>query len=356
MNTQYHSRKRNAQGLYLLSVIAGLTFTLAPLVSSRAAQSPNDNSILLADAIKAFNEKVAKHPIGKDQPLLTEDEVVAAIRAREPQEDPPVSDRLYNAFKQIAQSKRLPKNAEMEELGGAWVPRGDFVFDVWWVRIMFQREDGSTYSFPIRQRMIRSRPYNEVYKEEVFESPGGGRYKKVIPRTLQDDERLKHLPLGPYTVAPCKSLKVNPPDTLGGNLVVPQGPYSHTDQSRTLGGNIEPQDPLAETGELQKLLRTRYDVLKSIAKSLHTGFAAGRIDIKDVRDALTAMAKAKIKLSQTPEERIKAHKKMVSLLTQHEKHVQSLLATGKTNNLELMRAKAEGLKAEIKLQRQRTHL
>ena len=40
----------------------------------------DENSIPLAEAIKKFNERAALDRIGREQPPLTEDEVVAAIR------------------------------------------------------------------------------------------------------------------------------------------------------------------------------------------------------------------------------------------------------------------------------------
>jgi hypothetical protein len=76
----------------------------------------------------------------------------------------------------------------------------------------FEREDGSTYSFGIRKRMIRSRPYENVWKKEILESPDGFRYMSIIPRSLEGCEELKFLPHGPYILLPdCDYSRVQAP-------------------------------------------------------------------------------------------------------------------------------------------------
>ena len=63
-----------------LSLIVLLTLTFAGVGSFRAAEPEPDGSTSLADAVKAFNERALEDPIGKEQPPLTEAEVIAAIR------------------------------------------------------------------------------------------------------------------------------------------------------------------------------------------------------------------------------------------------------------------------------------
>lgn len=69
-------------------------------------QSLAEGSIPLAEAIKAFNAKAAVNVIGKEQSPLTEDEVVAAIRARELPKDTELSDMIYRPLQQIRGLKR----------------------------------------------------------------------------------------------------------------------------------------------------------------------------------------------------------------------------------------------------------
>lgn len=151
----------------LLTIISVITVTFAGASDPNIVESQAEDAVSLADAVSAFNAEAAKNFTGKDQSPMTEEEVVAAIRAWEREEGSPVSDELCHVFKQIAKTRKLPKNAEFEKITG-WIPKGDFHYDVWWVRIMFTKEDGSTCSLPIRQRMIRSTPCYKVPEELKF--------------------------------------------------------------------------------------------------------------------------------------------------------------------------------------------
>jgi hypothetical protein len=134
------------------SLMAILTFLRA---SAAVDPSPND-PMPLAEAITTFNAKAAQDPIGKEQPPLTEEEVIAAIRWSDlDRKQLPVSDQEYRAFRNIADTRRLPKGSEFEVLTG-FEPNQKFVFEAWSVRIRMPKEDG-TYAFVIRERMVRSR-------------------------------------------------------------------------------------------------------------------------------------------------------------------------------------------------------
>jgi uncharacterized protein (TIGR03067 family) len=144
----------------------------------------------LPDAIKAFNEKASKDDIGKGEPPITEQEVIAGIRASQRPKESDVTDKLYNAFKQIAETRQLPPGAALEALGGPWDPGGSSVYDVWFVRIEMPKEGGGTYSFKIKGRIIRSRTLHEelvrVEKalqdlpEQSRQIPGGGRLEERV--------------------------------------------------------------------------------------------------------------------------------------------------------------------------------
>jgi hypothetical protein len=139
-----------------LSLIVLLTLTFAGVGSFRAAEPEPDGSTSLADAVKAFNERALENPIGKDQPPLTEAEVIAAIRWSDLHRKAlPVSEEEYRAFLNIAETRRLPKGSEFEVLTG-FEPNQEVVFDAWSVRIRMPKQNG-TYAFGIRERMIRSR-------------------------------------------------------------------------------------------------------------------------------------------------------------------------------------------------------
>lgn len=123
----------------------------------RAVGAP-DRPTPLADAIRAFNARARDDPIGRDQPPLTEDEVIAAIRwsARGRAEAAAPAD--YDTSARIAETRRLPPGAELEVLTG-FQPDDDNVFTAWSVRIRIGKAAGDgSYAFPIRDRWIGWRP------------------------------------------------------------------------------------------------------------------------------------------------------------------------------------------------------
>jgi hypothetical protein len=174
-----------------------VAFSLTLMCQTGAGQPSPKESPQLADAIKAFNEKAATDPIGKDQPPITEEEVMAAIRhSQRPEVDPPVTAELFAAFKQIATTHALPPNAEFEKLTG-YDPGGAYVFDVWSVRIRMSRPDGSSYAFGIREQMIRSRTLEaelviaERKLRDIQPAAGEPSLPGIGPRGLE--ERVKAL-------------------------------------------------------------------------------------------------------------------------------------------------------------------
>jgi len=128
-----------------------------------AHEPPDDGGTRLSGAIRVFNDRYARDPIGRDQPPLTEDEVVAAIRWWDWRRDElPVAEGEYRAFRKIAETRTLPKDAELEVLT-LFQPDEQREFDAWSVRIRMPREqEGWTYAFTIRERWIRCRSFEEM--------------------------------------------------------------------------------------------------------------------------------------------------------------------------------------------------
>jgi hypothetical protein len=111
----------------------------------------------LADAVKAFNALATKNDIGKDQPALTEAEVVAAIRGWIRNQTPPATDEVYEAFQKIAETGQLPKGAKFSYTTG-WIGYRGYDFDVWWVDLSIMTGEDKGYTYRIRDRKINSRP------------------------------------------------------------------------------------------------------------------------------------------------------------------------------------------------------
>ena len=145
--------KTFTSGLVLL-----IGFCFAVPRNSVAEETP------LSDAVSTFNKKALSDPIGKGQPPISVEEVVAAVLLWERGPESPVSDELLQSFKRIAESKTLPENSNFESLNG-YDRGGAHVFDVWSVRIRMERDDGSSYAFVIRERVVASRTLREELKK-----------------------------------------------------------------------------------------------------------------------------------------------------------------------------------------------
>ena len=150
--------------LALTSASQAQTGQLPQGLSRGGSKSEGTGLTELAAAIKAFNAKSAGDPIGKQQSPLTEEEVVAAIRLMDRKDHPLAPETILRSFERIAQTNKLPAGATFEALTSL-DPGRDFVFDTWYVRITLPREDGGSYSFPVRSRIVRSRPVAEVARD-----------------------------------------------------------------------------------------------------------------------------------------------------------------------------------------------
>lgn len=144
----------------------------------------------LVDAIEIFNVQTADDPIGSAQQPLNEAEVVAAIRFWSDPEAP-VSAEMLSSFKKIAETRKLPDNAVFEKLTG-YDLGGDYVFDVWSVRIRIQRPNKSSYAFIIRENVVASRTLQEELdrlKSSTGQLPNGER----MPGWRRVEDRIKEL-------------------------------------------------------------------------------------------------------------------------------------------------------------------
>ena len=102
----------------------------------------------------AFNEKAAKDSIGRSQPPLTEDEVIAAIRDWMRQQIK-VDDETYVIYKKIADTKMLPKRAKLD-----FTTRGKTFYGsdlkLWCVTLVVETGTNSSCTFIIRSSPAES--------------------------------------------------------------------------------------------------------------------------------------------------------------------------------------------------------
>ena len=151
----------------------------------------------LAAAIHGFNEKHAGDKIGKDQPPLTEDEVIAAIRWwKTKRAEADLTNEEFQAFQEIANTRMLPDKVEFEVLTG-FQPNDQFRFDAWSVRIVMPRlsKAGWTYGFTVRDRWINSErlaarqiswgaPASNGFQVGIVVKPHGEQYaagQQIVP-------------------------------------------------------------------------------------------------------------------------------------------------------------------------------
>jgi hypothetical protein len=122
---------------------------------------------LLGDAVTRFNSRAAADPVGKGEPPLTEEEVIAAIRGWIPAYTPPVDPEMLKRFERIAADGKLPPGADFS-FTTRWTGYNGYYFDVWWVDLTLRSPAGEVvggYTYRIRDRKIRSGPMTEQEKE-----------------------------------------------------------------------------------------------------------------------------------------------------------------------------------------------
>jgi hypothetical protein len=91
---------------------ASMAAVILVVIAYSAAGNEKIKTSTLLEAVKAFNQRARKDTTGKDQPALTEDEVVAAIRGWI-REKVPASDEVYKVYQTIADTKQLPVGATL---------------------------------------------------------------------------------------------------------------------------------------------------------------------------------------------------------------------------------------------------
>lgn len=122
----------------------------------------------LADAISELNAKAKQDPIGASQPPLTAEEVTAAILGWD-RDRFPVSDSVYDAFRKVAETRRLPLGAELDFLTSCYGCGEDGEYDIegWWIGLNVER-----YRYLVRETKIRARHLSneEIHKAKISKS------------------------------------------------------------------------------------------------------------------------------------------------------------------------------------------
>ncbi|MHB1463371.1 MAG: hypothetical protein ACYC1M_18945 [Armatimonadota bacterium] len=109
----------------------------------------------LSAAIQDFNRKAAADPVGKNQPELTEDELLAFIQWMIKNPVPKMLSSAENAtLEKIAMSRTMADDTFLEVLTS--YENNGMAFTVWSVRLVIPNQHG-THAIPIREQFIRCR-------------------------------------------------------------------------------------------------------------------------------------------------------------------------------------------------------
>ena len=149
----------------------------APLFDRNFAGAAFNEDANLEDGVKRFNERTKELGVGLDEPPLTKDEVIAAIRGWIPKQNP-VEAVMLESFQRVAETGILPAGSSFT-FTTRWTGYNGYAFEVWWVDLTMpeiandedlpgqQRPVGYTYR--IRARTLRSRPMIEQQEIERLE-------------------------------------------------------------------------------------------------------------------------------------------------------------------------------------------
>jgi hypothetical protein len=164
-----------------------------PAVPERGAVAA-EQATSLGHAVRDFNKRAPEYKNGKEQPPLTEEEVIAALRwAVLHRKDLPISEETRQTLERITETKQLPPKFDLELLTD-YEPDGRVVFEVWSIRLRVPREPHGTYAITIREAMIRSRVMGPEERKVVSEwsrifSRGFGSFERVEKMRQYREER-----------------------------------------------------------------------------------------------------------------------------------------------------------------------
>ena len=135
----------------LRTLIAAMAFVAFVLVVSRNLYDWYTSTPLEA-AVSAFNTRAGLDPIGKHEPPLSGDEVVAAIQRRVPTLG--AGPRVKAIYSRIARTRRLPRGASLSSNTTYATGNGlgkTEQFTVWWVNLDVMTGPQIGYSLRIRE-------------------------------------------------------------------------------------------------------------------------------------------------------------------------------------------------------------
>lgn len=148
-----------------------LLLTAVAVFAATPSMPAQDDPVPLDAAVRKFNERAAEHPIGKTQPPLTVDAVIAAVRWNLlDREKLNVSDETARVLEALPQTLLLPEEFTLEFEEG-FEPNDRVTFDAWVVKLRIPGgpfgADGGSTAIVISKRMLRSRLIGEEERKVI---------------------------------------------------------------------------------------------------------------------------------------------------------------------------------------------
>jgi hypothetical protein len=123
----------------------------------------------LSQAVAEFNERARRTQVGKTQPPLTVEELLAAIRDWNPDEDA-IEPAMFAELQRAAKSGMMPKGAYLNYNSGT-LARNGYDIDAWniYLRVGLDKYADDLVGVPaymvlIRRQYIASRPEESLHK------------------------------------------------------------------------------------------------------------------------------------------------------------------------------------------------
>jgi len=106
------------------------------------------HTVPLADEVVFFNVRSSDNSVGKNEPPITEAEIVASIRAQLPNLS--ANSEIKAIYANIVRTKRLPYDASLNAIPG-WVVKDGTSYTVWWINLDVRTGGNSGYGLRIRE-------------------------------------------------------------------------------------------------------------------------------------------------------------------------------------------------------------
>jgi hypothetical protein len=133
-------------GLVLLAVVgaAAIYWGMQPVIAWYASVT----TLSLDSVVARFNESASNDPVGRLEPPLTSDEVVAAIRQQLPTLR--ASPQVIKILRRIEQSRTLPTDATFHADSG-YTTRAKGTQIVWWINLDLVTGKNAGYGLRVRE-------------------------------------------------------------------------------------------------------------------------------------------------------------------------------------------------------------